>query len=233
METTKPTKTIAQVFEEFLADQKDRISAKTFSKYRSIIQLYESYLESYWPGHDGKSGTITKAGGTYCGTFGPEDATNGYSEFLGYFMPRKVMCGKETMQAAGTVTKKLAKWLAEKGHIRDTEDAQERAGEAARNLPNAQTVLDILSTYVDETAPAKHGGEIEGHFWIEKIEPGKLWVNSLTGPSLIGPIPVPMQVTALCEPGWEYRRRGGEGRQGMAAGRGLECIAIAIVPILQ
>ena len=26
------------------------------------------------------------------------------------------MCGKETMQAAGTVTKKLAKWLAEKGY---------------------------------------------------------------------------------------------------------------------
>jgi hypothetical protein len=33
METTKATKTISQVFEEFLADQKDRISAKTFSKY--------------------------------------------------------------------------------------------------------------------------------------------------------------------------------------------------------
>ena len=108
METTKATKTISQVFEEFLADQRDRISAKTFSKYQSIIQLYESYLESYWPGHDGESSKITKAGGTYCGTFGPEDATDGYSEFLGYFMPRKVMCGKETMQAAGTETK-LAK----------------------------------------------------------------------------------------------------------------------------
>src|ERR1022692_1867938 len=144
METTKPTKTISQVFEEFLADQKDRISAKTFSKYRSIMQLYESYLESYWPGHDGESSKITKAGGTYCSTFGPEDVTGGYSEFLVYFMPRKVMCGKETMQAAGTVTKKLAKWLAEKGYVEDTEDAQERAGEAAKDLPNAQVVLDIL-----------------------------------------------------------------------------------------
>ena len=119
MKTTKPTKTISQVFEEFLADQKGRISAKTFSKYQSIIQLYGSYLESYWPGHDGEYDKITKAGGTYCGTFGPEDATEGYSEFLGYFMPRKVMCGKDTMQAAGTVTKKLAKWLAEKGYIED------------------------------------------------------------------------------------------------------------------
>jgi len=40
---------------------------------------------------------------------------------------RKVMCGKETMKAAGTVTKKLAKWLDEKGYVGDTSDAQERA----------------------------------------------------------------------------------------------------------
>jgi len=203
METTKPTKTISQVFEEFLADQKVRISAKTYSKYQSIIQLYGSYLESYWPGHDGEYDKITKAGGTYCSTFGPEDATEGYSEFLGYFMPRKVMCGKETMQAAGTVTKKLAKWLAEKGYVEDTKDAQERAGEAAKDLPNAQTVLDILNAYCDETASVRHGGEIEDHFSIDRIEPGKLWLNPLTGSSVIGPIPVPKQVTVLCEPGWD------------------------------
>ncbi|MSQ94783.1 MAG: hypothetical protein EXR98_09540 [Gemmataceae bacterium] len=204
METTKPTKTISQVFDEFLADQKPRISAKTFSKYQSIIQLYGSYLESYWPGHDGEYDKITKAGGTYCSTFGPEDATDGYSEFLGYFMPRKAMCGKDLMQAAGTVTKKLAKWLAEKGYVEDTEDAQERAGEAAKDLPNAQTVLDILNAHCDEHAPAQHGGEIQDHFTIDLIEPGKLWLNPMTaGNSVIGPIPVPKQVTALCAPGWD------------------------------
>ncbi len=204
METTKPTKTISQLFEDFLADQKGRISHKTFQKYENIIGLYKSYLEGYWPGHDGEYDKITKAGGTYCGTFGPEDATDGYSEFLGYFMPRKVMCGKETMQAAGTVTKKLAKWLAEKGYIEDTEDAQERAGEAAKELPNAHKVLDLLNAFCDETAPAKHGGEIEDHFYIDKIEPGKLWLNPLTTASkVIGPISVPKQVTALCEPGWD------------------------------
>jgi hypothetical protein len=204
METTKPTKSISQVFEEFLDDQKGRISPKTLSKYQNIVQLYEAYLESYWPGHDGEHDKITKAGGAYCSTFGPEDATVGYSEFLGYFMPRKVMCGKDTMQAAGTVTKKLAKWLAEKGYIENTELAQERAGEAAKDVPNAQRVLDLLNAYCDEHSPGKHGGEIEDHFWIDRIEPGKLWLNPLTaGNSVIGPIPVPKQATALCEPGWD------------------------------
>jgi len=203
METTKPAKTISQLFEEFLNDQKGRISVKTFSKYESIIRLYGSYLEHYWPGHDSEYDKIIKAGGTYCTAYGPEDVTGGYSEFLGYFMPRKVMCGNDLMQAAGTVTKKLAKWLTEKGYVEDTEDAQQRAGEAAKDLPNSQTVFDILNAYCDEHAPARSRGEIEGHFWIERIVPGKLWLNPIAGSSVIGPIQVPKQVTTLCEPGWD------------------------------
>jgi hypothetical protein len=204
METAKPEKTLAELFEEFLADQKPRISHRTFLKYQSIIGLYKSYMESYWPGHNGEYDRITKAGGTYCGTFGPKDATGGYSEFLGYFMPRKVMCGKETMQAAGTVTKKLAKWLAQKGYIEDTEADQERAGEAAKNLPNARKVLDLLDGCVDEITPASECKVIEDHFWIERIEPGKLWLKPLTvGDSVIGPVPVPELVTQLCKTIWD------------------------------
>src|SRR3954447_26876860 len=90
MSTPKPDETIDQLFEEFLADQEARLSPKTFDKYHGIIHLYRSYLESYWPGHSGKeSEAITKAKGTYCGTFGAEEIVSGSSEFLGYFMPRK------------------------------------------------------------------------------------------------------------------------------------------------
>lgn len=202
MATGKPV--ISVIFDEFLADQKARISHKTFLKYKGIIDLYKAYLESYWPGHDGEYDKISEAGGSYCGTFGPEDATAGYGEFLGYFMPRKVMCGKETMQAAGTVTKKLAKWLTEKGYVEDTEYEQEQAGAAARDLPNATEVVDMLNAYCDETAPARHGHVMEDHFWIDRIEPGKLWLEPLTtGDSVIGPIPVPNEVTAVCKPGWD------------------------------
>jgi hypothetical protein len=202
MNTTE--KNIAQVFEEFLADQKARISHKTFLKYQSIIGLYKSCLESYWPGHDGEYDKITKAGGTYCGTFGPQEATAGYSEFLGYFMPRKVMGGKETMQAAGTVTKRLAQWLSEKGYVEDTEDDQERAGEAAKDLPDASAVVELLVAYVNETAPARQGKVIEDHFWIERIEPGKLWLKPLAASdAMIGPIPVPGRVTQLCKTMWD------------------------------
>jgi len=117
MPTTSTT--IAQTFDQFLADQKARLKPTTFAKYYNIVDLFHSYLESYWPGHgQDEYSRITGEGGTFCDTFGPEEILGGYSEFLGYFMPNKVMCGKDTMQAAGTVTKKLAKWLAEKGYDR-------------------------------------------------------------------------------------------------------------------
>ena len=64
---------------------------------------------------------ITANGGTFCGSFGPEEIASGLDKFLGYFMPRKVVVGKDPMKAAGTVTKKLVKWLAEKDYVKDEE----------------------------------------------------------------------------------------------------------------
>ena len=71
-------------------------------------------MESYWPGHNqDEYNRITEDGDAFCATFGPEEIPEGYGEFLGYFMPQKVMRGRDTMKVAGTVTKKPAKWPAE------------------------------------------------------------------------------------------------------------------------
>src|SRR3954454_11161922 len=136
MNTPRPDKTINQLFEEFLADQEARLSPKTFDRYEQIIHLYRSYLESYWPDHSGKeSEAITKAKGTYCGTFGAAEIVSGFSGFLGYFMPHKVIGSNETMKAAGTVVKKLSKWLVEKGYTEDDEAIRDLVGTTARDLP--------------------------------------------------------------------------------------------------
>ncbi len=208
MNTRKQAMTIDQAFEEFLADQKARLSPTTYRRYDDIINLFRSCLEGYWPGHDQEEyNRITDAGGTYCGTFGPEEIADGLSEFLGYFMPHKVIAGKETMKAAGTVTKKLMKWLAQKGYIQDTEAlelAEERAGEAARDLPAARELGDLLADYADEHAPEHYSREIEDHFTVSRIEPGKLWLESFTsGDNEIGPIPVPNEVSRQCRAGWD------------------------------
>ena len=88
MSQSKPTKTIDQVFREFLAEQEARLGPATVSKYESILDLLGSCLERYWPGHEqSEYERITAAGGTFCGTLGPEEVLAGLSEFLGYFMP--------------------------------------------------------------------------------------------------------------------------------------------------
>ena len=191
-----------------LSDQKGNVSSRTFSKYKGILDLLRSCLESYWPRHDGEEcRRITASGGTYCGTFGPQEILGGLSEFLGYFMPRKVVASKETMKAAGTVTKKLVQWLAAKGYVECDEcleHAVEQTSNAARDLPASQEVVDLLEAYLDEHSPASYSREIEDHFTVTRIEPGKLWLEPLaSGDREIGPVPVPTEVSATCRAGWE------------------------------
>ena len=67
-------------------------------------------------------------------------------------MPSKVIGGNETMKAAGTVIKKLAKWLAEKGYIEDDESAGEQSGRPP-DLPASQKLLDRSGDWLAENAP--------------------------------------------------------------------------------
>lgn len=200
----KPDKTIEKILDEFLADQEARLSAKTYSRYEDSIHLYRSYLESYWPGHDHKEyDAITDAGGTYCKTFGAEDIASGFSEFLNYFMPMKVIGSQETMKSAGTVIKKLTKWLIAKGYIEDDEMISERVRESARDLPATQKLLDSLSDWIDEDDPVNFKTKVEGHFLIQRIGPKQIWLEPLTGEPMVGPISVPAKIARACQVGWD------------------------------
>jgi hypothetical protein len=119
----KRKKTISEVLDEFLDDQDFRVSPATYAKYETIVRLLKADCEGYWPGHDDDYDHVTKAGGTYCGTYGPEDIAGAFGMFLDYFMPHKVLCGSGTEKAAPTVIRKLAKWLVAKGYDPHAADA--------------------------------------------------------------------------------------------------------------
>jgi hypothetical protein len=122
-EQQKPAKTIEQVLDEFLDEQQARWGHHTYEKYETIIDLLKRYMESYFPDHDGEYEKVTKGGGTYCGTYGPENIAVAFGMFLDYFMPHKVLCGSGTEKAAATVIRKLAKWLVAKGYDPDADYA--------------------------------------------------------------------------------------------------------------
>ncbi|MFA5863364.1 MAG: hypothetical protein WC975_01610 [Phycisphaerae bacterium] len=213
--------TIDQVFDEFLAEQRERLKSKTLSQYKSVINLLRNHLNGY--GYESLSKAesaffdkyYNAKGGEhreFCQLYGPDKIVENLGMFLGYFMIRKVMAGADLKRAAGTATKKLSKWLAAKGYISE-EESQKGADEgavAARDLPKAERAAQILHNAVGDFAfdPNKFADEdyLEfDHFTVEKIESGKLWLESFMSgkkPSY-GPISVPTAATKLIKQGWE------------------------------
>ncbi len=156
-----PAPTIDDVLAEFLAAQEQRLAARTFANYRTVVDLLRHCLNGY--GHqyldDVERSRFDHAfeGGdeeAFVHPFGPEKIADVLSEFLDYFMVRKVMAGEELLRAAGTVTKKLAKWMAANGYL-DAEaagEAVERGAGAARDLPRAERLSRLLYEHAQRVA---------------------------------------------------------------------------------
>ena len=218
-------RTIEAVLEEFLEEQRKRLKPSTMRKYEDIIELFESCLDGYAYQYldkqeDALFDRLYNAEGDehreFCQVFGPEKIPSGIDEFLNYFMIRKVMCGKERMQAAGTVTKKLGKWLMEKGYI-DSESAEDLVSSgatAARELPAAEELARMLDDYADCTAVDVDCDDvIEDHFTIDAVEPGKLRLSSMIGDDEIT-VPVSRDISNACRVGWSISGAVGKTRKG-------------------
>jgi hypothetical protein len=204
-------KTIEAVLDEFLKEQQERLKPSTMRKYEYILDLFQSCLDGY--GHQGLNkqesalfDRLYNADGDghreFCQVFGPEKIPDSVYEFLNYFMIRKVMCGKEMKQAAGTVIKKLGKWLKEKGYIQSESAAEvvSSGATAAKELPATEELFWMLADHADSTA-VDCDEIVEDHFTIEAVEPGKLHLSALTGDDKII-VPVSRDISTACQVGW-------------------------------
>ena len=211
---------IRRVLEEFREVQRTRLAPRTLARYEAVLDLLRSYLNDY--AYESLSAPEAaqfersyNAEGEehreFCELFGPEKIPENLGGFLGYFMIRKVMAGEDFLRAAGTVTKKLSKWLAGKGYVTQEAggEATETSAAAARDLPRAERVARILRDAADRSAidPARLADDdyLEfDHFTIAKVEPGRLWLDVWEGGKrrARGPIPVPEPATRWLRPGW-------------------------------
>ncbi len=205
-------RSIDEALAGFLAEQEARLAASTFARYDDIIDLLRLCLNGY--GHTSLSGRDAQAWQeafdagdeeAFTRLFGPERIVEGYGEFLGYFMVRKVAASKQQLKDAGTVTKRLARWLAEQGYV--TADAAEgargRAEDAGRELPRADELGEQLYLAAQRTRLPVHADDIPDEDWVEdllpitRIEDGRLWFDRL------GPVEVPTVASDAAEVGWE------------------------------
>ena len=202
--------TIAQVLERFLEGQAKRLTPRTLRQYQSIIELLQHSLNGYAYQYLNKAESklfdrlYNKQRLEFCQVFGPEKILPNIGEFLGYFMVRKVIAGKDLLRAAGTVTKKLARWLADQGYAEaeEVEVATERGAEAARDLPKAEDLASRLYEFVQDQEPTPVLEEIDDYFSITRVEPGRIWLSPFTRKGEIGPFVVPRSISDRCVVGW-------------------------------
>ena len=206
--------TIAQILSEFLVAQKRRLSGKSFSRYRQVLELLKTSLNNY--AYQGLSGeeaqrfdSLYNAQGEehreFCEIFGAEHIVPNLREFLGYFMVRKVIAGSELMRAAGTVTKALSKWLAEKGYVgaAESRDGAQHGAAAARDLPMAQALARSLMEFAarQPTVDDCENEAEEDQFLIAEVEIGRIWLERMDGHRL-GPFALPATLARRCKVGW-------------------------------
>lgn len=213
---------IEQVLEEFMADLRKTLKPRTVSGYKDVIQLLSDYLNGYAYQALSKAESAMfdkyydaegKEHREFCQVFGPEKITGELGGFLGYFMTSKVMAGGEFKRLAGTVARKLSKWLAERGFIseEDAEMGEEEGAAAARDLPKAEKAGRLLyqaadSVVFDPDAIDDSDFHEFDHYTIEKIEPGNIWLQVFEGRGrkvIVGPIAVPKDATKLLQRGWD------------------------------
>jgi hypothetical protein len=216
----RPQPTIDRVLDEFLAEQRERLSPRTVRKYESVVAYLRHHLNGYgyeslapderafFERHCEAEGGD---GGEFCRLFGPDKIVEELEGFLGHFMIRKVLGDAAAKKAAGTVVKKLSKWLAAKGYVTAEVgvDAAQTGAAAARDLPRAERAGDLLFAEaarlpVDPIELADEDYLEFEHHRIVKIEPGTVWLEVYrTGPKPeLVPVKVSRAATSLLEENW-------------------------------
>ena len=145
-------------------------------------------------------------------------------------MIRKMMAGEDLLRASGTVTKKLAKWLAARGYVAPDEagEAVERGADAARDLPRAEKLATLLYAFTSDRYDPRDS-DIEGMFQITRVEPGRVWLEAHDDRRVLAP---PARGGGEAVPGrLEHLRSGAQERQEVAVGRSLETLSIAVPAI--
>ncbi|MBS3811560.1 MAG: hypothetical protein KGY44_06840 [Halanaerobiales bacterium] len=203
---------LKQTFEKFLKEQKERVAKRTFTKYKDVIYLFESYLDSYAyqyldeEDYELYEDEMYSCGTEYCEMFSIDKISGiEIDEFMTYFMIRKVMGSKELMKNTGTVLRRFIKWLKENSYINNKkfDMLYSTVNENKNDLPKVEELADLLYDHGSKNIFYQYNQYEEDNFLITKVEEGKLWLESyMKENKKVGPVKVSKRISSLAQEGW-------------------------------
>ncbi|MDY6971450.1 MAG: hypothetical protein SV775_03875 [Thermodesulfobacteriota bacterium] len=133
---------IAQTIDLFLEEISKKYSSNTVRKYEDTLSLFKDFLTSYGDVSysEDKNGRIILTADTSEFEFGHT------SQFLEWFLIRKVMAPQWMMKAAPGIIKKYFKWLDEKGLLGEgvIEEVLDTTKQASKDLPRVDKAAELL-----------------------------------------------------------------------------------------
>ena len=139
---------ISESMDLFLKEVSGDISKKTAEKYRDVLKLFHDYLANYGDlsheEHKDKGIILT------AGTIELHDGQ--VSDFLEWFLIRKVLGPEWLKTTAPGIMKKYIKWLDTKGLLAEgaMDEIDETTKNAARNLPRVEKAAMLLYRFCEK-----------------------------------------------------------------------------------
>lgn len=198
---------LEKILDDFLSDQDERLSKRTYNDYSDVISLFKDYLNSYayilLPEEDQQIFEEEAINGekSYCEMYSIDKVGSmEVDEFLNDFLIRKVLAEEYFLKRSVTVMRKLCRWLNTNNYI-DQEKfymMYSTINEKKDVLPKSAKLSDLIYDESLKNEFNKYSFYEEGTYRITKIKPGKLWVEDyIEGGEEIGPIIVPKKISNL------------------------------------
>ena len=208
---TKPT--IAVALAQFLAEQEQRLAPKTVAQYRDVVELLQHYLNDYAYASldelDAKRyERLQRASGGHPSRVLHDLRTRAHPaqrgrvprllhDPQGHGEPDAAAGGRDRDQAAGSLAGRAGLRRCRGGGAGERARRGGRPG-ATQGGRSCHSPPDTRRRVGDPDA----ADQIEDHFQITRVEPGKIWLTGLIDGRECGPIQLPEEISQRCQVGW-------------------------------
>lgn len=192
---------LEDIFEQFLLQQKDRLSQKTYWQYEGSIASLRSALNGYAYEHaDVSYDLLQEAGKTLCEGVGSEVLLKYLPSFYSYYLPRKMFASEETVRQCGTTIRRLLKWMGERDLLSEEQvtDWRSRVLDMTKRGRHAARVAEYCDDWPGLVPSGEPDEFIEDHVIVEDIEPRRLKLREALGSCDFGWVEVPSDFAEMC-----------------------------------